>query len=121
MASGRTISRNKFFDAVDAPANISAQVTGTGFTVVAFLDKELDDEKTFSQAKILGAAGITHPVEGKGTHVLEFIVAFRSKTDKTCDIACQFVGASGEVQKLRSSITAKAEDIARICFHAPVN
>jgi hypothetical protein len=121
MASERTISRNRFFDPVGKPATISAQVAGTGFTIVAFLDRELDDVKTFPESKILSATGISSTIEKNGTHILEFIVAFRSKADKTCDITCQLTGSSGPTQKLRASVTAKADDIARVCFHAPIN
>ena len=120
MADGNTISRNRFFDPAPAEATIAAAASGTGFTIAGFLDRGLEDVKSFPESKILSSQGISSSIVRTGTHVLEFIIAFRSKADSTCAIECTFTGSDGSKQKRSCSVTGKTNDMARVSFHAPV-
>ena len=120
MADGRTISRNRFFDPAPADAVISATASGTGFTIAGFLDRGLEDVKTFPESKILSDEGISSSIKETGTHVLEFIIAFRRKADSTCTIECTFEGSDGSEQTRTCSVTGTINDMARVSFHAPV-
>lgn len=120
MPASQTISRNRFFASAAAPATISGKVAGTGFTVVAFLDRELEDVKSWPSDKLRSPEGVSRKLEAKVTHVLEFIVAFTSMADSTAEIACTLVGAD-EIRQVRtSSVTGRKETIARVSFHAPL-
>ena len=55
MADGNTISRNRFFDPAPAEATIAATASGTGFTIAGFLDRGLEDVKSFPESKILSS------------------------------------------------------------------
>ena len=121
MPTGKTISRNRHFDSAKAPATISATASGSGFAISAFLDLELEDVKGFGAEKLLSDDGITKTLNAKGTHVLEFVVAFTSKSEATCSIQCKFSGSDGSTQSRSVSVNGKAEDIARVSFHAPVS
>jgi hypothetical protein len=120
MADARTISRNRFFESAPGDAAISAETSGTGFTIAGFLDRGLEDVKSFPESKILSDEGISTPLESSGIHVLEFIIAFRSKTQSTCSIKCTFEGSNGSKQTRSCSVTGTTDDMARVCFHAPV-
>lgn len=120
MADGRTISRNRFFDPTPADAVIAATASGEGFTIAGFLDRGLDDVKSFPESKILSDDGITSSIRSAGTHVLEFVIAFRSKSDSTCSIICTLEGSDGSQQTRTCSVTGKTHDMARVSFHAPV-
>jgi hypothetical protein len=120
MADGRTISRNRFFDPAPVDAPISATASGTGFTIAGFLDRGLEDVKSFPESKILSDDGISSSIEMTGTHVLEFIIAFRSKSESTCAIQCTFEGSDGSEQTRTCSVSGTTNDMARVSFHAPV-
>lgn len=119
MASGKTISRNRFFDPAGGPATIAAKASGTKFAISAFLDLELEDVKNFSGDKLLSADGVSATIAESGTHVLEFIVAFKS-TASSCTIECSFTANDGAKQQRTSTVSGAVNDIARVSFHAPV-
>lgn len=120
MADGKTISRNRFFAPAPADVVIAAKASGTGFTIAGFLDRGLEDVKSFPESKILSNEGISASIKRTGTHILEFIIAFRSKADSTCAIECTLEGSDGSEQTRSCSVTGKTNDMARVSFHAPV-
>lgn len=120
MPPSKTISRNRMFSPAPAAATISAKVTGSGFTVVAFLDRQLEDVKAWPEDKLRSPKGISRQITVRDTHVLEFIVAFKSPGESTADISCQLVGADTVSQSRSMSVNGSNQTIARVSFHAPL-
>jgi hypothetical protein len=120
MSTGKTTSRNKLFDPASGPATIGARVSGTGFAISAFLDFELEDVDKFPASKLLDPEGISVVLSTHGTHVLEFVIAFKSKTASSCEIDCTLKAEDGAEQRRTTTVSGKVQDIARISFHAPV-
>lgn len=116
MPEGETISQNRIYSPALGPAEISAETSGSGYTAVAFLDRGLSDLDAFGDL----SEGISRKIRSKGFHILEVIVAFKSKATSTCTISSKLVGSDLASQSRSVSVSGKSDDVARVCFHAPI-
>ena len=112
------ISRNRHFSSAMASATLKASAASGGASVVAYLDRGLDDLDSWTGAEL--AAGISRAIKTPGLHVLEVLVAFTSTSPQTCSISVDLVGSDGTAQNRRLSLSGAREDLRRVCFYVPV-